>query len=282
MIDYDSLFIGGNWVAPSSTNRITAIAASTEEVIGWTPEAQEADVDAAVVAARRAFLDPAGWAHWSPADRATAMERLADILERRAEEIVQRVSAQNGMPVAVARQLEGSFPGRVAPLLRRARVGIEFRGDPTGALRRKHPGTQGTTRRRRRDRAVELPANPGGIQVCARAGGRVHADHQAIARNSPGLLRFRRGGGGSRTSARRDQRGPRRDATSARISSHTRVSTRSPSPVRRQPAGPSAKYAASCSSPSRSNWAASRRPSCLTTPTSIWRPSVRSSSPPPC
>jgi acyl-CoA reductase-like NAD-dependent aldehyde dehydrogenase len=110
MMDYDSLFIGGNWVAPSSTHRITAIAASTEEVIGSTPEAQEADVDAAVVAARRAFLDPAGWAHWSPADRATAMERLADILERRAEEIVQRVSAQNGMPVAVARQLEGSFP----------------------------------------------------------------------------------------------------------------------------------------------------------------------------
>ena len=110
MMDYDSLFIGGNWVAPSSTHRITAIAASTEEVIGSTPEAQEADVDAAVVAARRAFVDPSGWAHWSPADRATAMERLADILERRAEEIVQRVSAQNGMPVAVARQLEGSFP----------------------------------------------------------------------------------------------------------------------------------------------------------------------------
>ena len=110
MMDYDSLFIGGNWVAPSSTHRITAIAASTEEVIGSTPEAQEADVDAAVVAARRAFVDPSGWAHWSPADRATAMERLADILERRAEELVQRVSAQNGMPVAVARQLEGSFP----------------------------------------------------------------------------------------------------------------------------------------------------------------------------
>ena len=110
MMDYDSLFIGGNWVAPSSTHRITAIAASTEEVISSTPEAQEADVDAAVVAARRAFVDPSGWAHWSPADRATAMERLADILERRAEEIAQRVSAQNGMPVAVARQLEGSFP----------------------------------------------------------------------------------------------------------------------------------------------------------------------------
>jgi aldehyde dehydrogenase (NAD+) len=110
MLDYDSLFIGGQWVPPSSAHRITAIDASTEEAIGSVPEAQELDVDAAVLAARRAFVDPSGWARWSPADRATAMERLADILERRAEDVVQCVSAQNGMPVAVARQLEGVFP----------------------------------------------------------------------------------------------------------------------------------------------------------------------------
>jgi aldehyde dehydrogenase (NAD+) len=110
MTDYDSLFIGGQWLRPSSAHRITAIDASTEEALGSVPEAQELDVDAAVLASRRAFVDTSGWAHWSPADRATAMERLADILERRAEDVVQCVSAQNGMPVAVARQLEGVFP----------------------------------------------------------------------------------------------------------------------------------------------------------------------------
>ncbi|TCN55976.1 acyl-CoA reductase-like NAD-dependent aldehyde dehydrogenase [Rhodococcus sp. SMB37] len=109
-LHYDSLFIGGEWVAPSAGARITAISASTEQPIGSVPEAQEADVDAAVTAARRAFDDPAGWAHWAPADRADAMERLADVLERRSEDVVTRVSAQNGMPVAVGRQLEGAFP----------------------------------------------------------------------------------------------------------------------------------------------------------------------------
>ncbi|MYV31177.1 aldehyde dehydrogenase family protein [Rhodococcus sp. DSM 6344] len=109
-MQYDSLFIGGDWIAPSSSKRITAISASTEQPIGSVPEAQEADVDAAVAAARRAFDDPAGWAHWAPAARAAAIERLADVLERRAEDVVQCVSAQNGMPVAVARQLEGVFP----------------------------------------------------------------------------------------------------------------------------------------------------------------------------
>nr|AAC15840.1 hypothetical aldehyde dehydrogenase precursor [Rhodococcus rhodochrous] len=109
-MQYDSLFIGGDWIAPSSSKRITAISASTEQPIGSVPEAQEADVDAAVAAARRALDDPAGWAHWAPAARAAAIERLADVLERRAEDVVQCVSAQNGMPVAVARQLEGVFP----------------------------------------------------------------------------------------------------------------------------------------------------------------------------
>jgi len=106
-MNYDKLFIGGAWVAPSSVKRIDVRSASTEEPIGSVPEAQEADVDAAVTAARRAFP---GWAGTSPADRAAAMERLADILERRAGEVVQRVSSQNGMPVAVANQLEGAFP----------------------------------------------------------------------------------------------------------------------------------------------------------------------------
>lgn len=109
-IRYDTLFIGGDWVRPSSDARITAVSASTEEPIGSVPEAQEADVDAAVAAARRAFTDPTGWAHWAPAERADALDRLADALERRSEEVVSRVSAQNGMPVAVARQLEGGFP----------------------------------------------------------------------------------------------------------------------------------------------------------------------------
>jgi aldehyde dehydrogenase (NAD+) len=62
MTQHNTLFIGGEWIAPSSSRSITVVSASTEEVIGSVPEAQEADVDAAVDAARRAFDDPDGWA----------------------------------------------------------------------------------------------------------------------------------------------------------------------------------------------------------------------------
>jgi aldehyde dehydrogenase (NAD+) len=109
-ISYDSLFIGGEWVRPSSAARIDVTSASTEEAIGSVPEAQEADVDAAVAAARRAFDDPGGWSQQEPAQRAAAIERLAAALEARAGEMAQRVSAQNGMPISIATQLEGGFP----------------------------------------------------------------------------------------------------------------------------------------------------------------------------
>jgi acyl-CoA reductase-like NAD-dependent aldehyde dehydrogenase len=106
----DTLFIGGEWVSPRSAGRIEVRNASTGEVIGSVPEAAEADVDAAVAAARRAFDDPSGWSAWSPTERAAALERLAAELESRAQEIGRLVSVQNGMPIALSPVIEGMTP----------------------------------------------------------------------------------------------------------------------------------------------------------------------------
>ncbi|MBS4730354.1 aldehyde dehydrogenase [Mycobacterium sp. SM1] len=105
-----ALFIGGEWVGSAGSDTITVISPSTEEVLGSVPEADHADVDAAVAAARQAYDDPAGWSCWSPAQRAEAMERLAAALEARAAEMASLVSSQNGMPVAVSQQVEAVFP----------------------------------------------------------------------------------------------------------------------------------------------------------------------------
>ena len=107
---YDSLFIGGEWVRPRSPATIQVRSASTGEPIGRAPEASEADADAAVAAARRAFEDPAGWSQWEPAQRAAALERLAAELESRSQEIGRRVSTQNGMPIALSPTIEGMTP----------------------------------------------------------------------------------------------------------------------------------------------------------------------------
>ena len=112
-ISYDKLFIGGGWTDPSSSRTITVVSASTEEVIGSVAEAQEADVDAAVDAARAAFDDPNGWATWDGGRRADVMERFAAAMESRAQDIAQRVSSQNGMPIAISSALEGVFPANL-------------------------------------------------------------------------------------------------------------------------------------------------------------------------
>lgn len=107
-IEHGSFFIGGKLVPPASSKRFTLVSASTEESIGSAPEAVEADVDRAVAAARHAF-DETGWASCPPAERAAAMVRFADALERRSAELARLVSMQNGMPINLSEAFEGGF-----------------------------------------------------------------------------------------------------------------------------------------------------------------------------
>ena len=88
--------------------------ASTEEPIGSVPEGTNADIDAAVAAARAAFEDPTGWSSWSAEERAQAIERLAGALESRGEETARRVSMQNGMPISLAMATEAVYPAVLA------------------------------------------------------------------------------------------------------------------------------------------------------------------------
>ncbi|WP_019873996.1 aldehyde dehydrogenase [Sporichthya polymorpha] len=111
MINHETLFIGGGWVRPAGSATITVRSASTEQPIGSVPEAIAADVDAAVDAARRAFDDPTGWASYEPAQRAAILEKLAVGLGEASEDITRLISQQNGMPISVARMIEGGFPG---------------------------------------------------------------------------------------------------------------------------------------------------------------------------
>ncbi|MEV4422048.1 aldehyde dehydrogenase [Patulibacter sp. NPDC049589] len=110
-VTYDHLYIGGEWVAPSGSEKITVVSPSTLQTIGVVPDGTTADVDRAVAAARAAFVDRAGWSTWSPEERQVVLNRFADEMDARLEETAVRTSSQNGMPIAIARQLEGGFPG---------------------------------------------------------------------------------------------------------------------------------------------------------------------------
>ncbi|MGB3332520.1 MAG: aldehyde dehydrogenase family protein, partial [Mycobacterium sp.] len=53
--EYDTLFIGGKWTAPSTDRVIEVHSPATGEYVGKVPLAAKGDVDAAVAAARTAF-----------------------------------------------------------------------------------------------------------------------------------------------------------------------------------------------------------------------------------
>jgi acyl-CoA reductase-like NAD-dependent aldehyde dehydrogenase len=131
---YDSLFIGGNWVAPVSSERITVVSPVTEEVVARVPSASRSDVDRAVAAARRAF-DDGPWPALGLSDRMTVLRRLSEAFAQRQELLAELVTEEMGCPITLSRWMQGGVPRMIldaflelAPeypftSLRRARTG---------------------------------------------------------------------------------------------------------------------------------------------------------------
>ena len=95
---YEAYFAGGGWHPATSGGAVDVVAPRSEDVIGRVALASEADVDAAVLAARAAF-DEGEWPHLSPLERAAALRRLADGLEARAAELTELAVEEQGFPI---------------------------------------------------------------------------------------------------------------------------------------------------------------------------------------
>ena len=91
----DRFFIGGEWVTPSSDATIDVIDSDTEEVYFSVPEAQAADIERAVTAARTAF-DQGPWPAMTHVDRAEFLRGIGDGLRRRADDIGQIWPRESG------------------------------------------------------------------------------------------------------------------------------------------------------------------------------------------
>ncbi|KIK65357.1 hypothetical protein GYMLUDRAFT_38805 [Collybiopsis luxurians FD-317 M1] len=100
------LFINNEFV-PSidSQERIQCFNPATEEVIVSVVAGSPKDIDRAVAAARNAFKttwgkNVTGW------ERSRLMNKLADLIERDAQELAELETLNNGKPVAVARDFD--------------------------------------------------------------------------------------------------------------------------------------------------------------------------------
>jgi len=97
-----SMLIDGNWVSAQSGETFATYNPATGEAICNVPAGDEADIDAAVKAARKAF-DDGPWRRMTPSERGRLLWKLADLLEENLEEFARIESLDNGKPLAVAR-----------------------------------------------------------------------------------------------------------------------------------------------------------------------------------
>lgn len=95
-------WIGGRWVEPREGRTLPVVDPSTAEQFAEIAEAGEAEVDAAVQAARRAF--ESGWCRSAPQERRRVLLRLAEIAQKHAEELALLESLDVGMIQPLARR----------------------------------------------------------------------------------------------------------------------------------------------------------------------------------
>jgi betaine-aldehyde dehydrogenase len=139
-------FVDGEHVDPVEGRSEPILNPATGEQIATAPLSDAADVDRAVQAARRAFE---GWANATPAERSTALLKLADAIEAHGDELAELEALDAGKPIeavkadeipvvadnlrffaGAARHLEGLSAG-------------EYMADHTSIIRREPIGVVG-------------------------------------------------------------------------------------------------------------------------------------------
>jgi aminomuconate-semialdehyde/2-hydroxymuconate-6-semialdehyde dehydrogenase len=103
--------IDGRLQAPANGRYLDVFEPATGAVFARCPDSDDADVEAAVRAAQAAAP---GWAALPAAERARHLQRLANAVEARLDELAAAESRDSGKPVALARRVD--IPRAVANL----------------------------------------------------------------------------------------------------------------------------------------------------------------------
>ena len=93
--DYE-MVIGGSWAESESGARFEATSPATGESLGTVPEGTREDAQRAIAAANAARRD---WASRSAFERASAMERVAVVIESRRDELARILTLDQGKPL---------------------------------------------------------------------------------------------------------------------------------------------------------------------------------------
>ena len=147
---------------------IQVMEPATEQVMAEVPRAGVEEVDAAVARAKAAF---AAWRDVAPADRSRLIGRLADRLESELEDLATLEARNAGKPIGDAR---GEIGMVVETFRYYAAAPERLLGQDDPRRRRRRHDLPRAARRRRPDRALELPARHRLVEGGPGAGRRQH------------------------------------------------------------------------------------------------------------
>jgi len=105
--------IDGKLTASASGKTFVNVTPRNGRVLNHVAQCDAADVDAAVIAARRAF-DDGGWRQMHYRDKKRVLFRLAELMTRDAEALAVLESLDVGKPITNA--LNGDIPGSIRTL----------------------------------------------------------------------------------------------------------------------------------------------------------------------
>ncbi len=122
MANTDKFYINGQWVAPSTKDRIDVHNAGTGAVMGSVPAGGEKDIEAAVAAARAAFDT---WSQTPAAKRAEFLGKISAGLKARVDELAKTIAQEVGMPIKLSGRIQAGLP--IANFANYAKLAAEFK-----------------------------------------------------------------------------------------------------------------------------------------------------------
>ena len=90
------MYVGGAWVESDSGATMEAMSPATGARIGSVPEGTREDARRAIAAANASWRD---WAARSPFERAAAMERIAELVVERRDDLARTLTLDQGKPL---------------------------------------------------------------------------------------------------------------------------------------------------------------------------------------
>ena len=104
----DRIYVGGQWVEPSTSRRFSVVNPATEEVHVQVAEAMHADIDRAVAAARKAF-DEGPWPRMTPVERAGYLSKLAQALRDHSVDLGHAWTREMGVVFSISQHAGTAF-----------------------------------------------------------------------------------------------------------------------------------------------------------------------------